>query len=246
MHVARWVEEVHADHASAHVLGEILDDGGDGQTAGVGGENRVGRRRFRDAGEQRLLDVEPLDDRLEHQIAAGDGCFEIVVEVARDHARGEGLVHERRRLGLEHLGDGSQRERVLCLGFRVGRRVRGHDVEQMSAHTRVGEVGRDLGTHGARPDHGRVELMGRSKQAHGRGPYPSAAVVASHVRGIGAPSIWPHLAADRWRHVRGAGGRTVSLDAAAITSYFGRACYRVNLQWWGRRCARATSSSSWV
>jgi hypothetical protein len=90
VHVARRVEEVHAAEATTRGLGQALGDRGDRDAAGVRGEHGVRGRGGGDPGEELLLDVEALDDGLDHEIAGGDGSLEVVLKIADADPRGRG------------------------------------------------------------------------------------------------------------------------------------------------------------
>lgn len=70
-HQRRRVEEVHANH-----LVRALQPGGeagDGQRRSVAGEDAVGGAQGFQLAEQRLLDLQVLDDGLDHQMSIGQG-----------------------------------------------------------------------------------------------------------------------------------------------------------------------------
>ena len=155
LHVARRVEEVGHQEVLAEPLAAALEHLGDAQAAGVGRDDRLAAEQLVELGEQRALDVEPLDDRLDDQIAVGD-LREIVVEVAGGDERGVAHVAERGRLALLQLlegagGDGVLRRLRAALG--VGELGR-HDVEEEHRDPGVGEVGGDAATHHAGAEDG--------------------------------------------------------------------------------------------
>ena len=66
----RGVEEVHADDAAGKAVGG--GDLGDRERRGVGGQDRVGPHDVVEVAEDRLLDLERLDDRLDHEVGVGE------------------------------------------------------------------------------------------------------------------------------------------------------------------------------
>jgi hypothetical protein len=94
------------------------------------------RRTASTRASERLLGVEPLDDRLDDPVGAGDRR-QIVVEAA---------VCDERLRGAVKNGSGLS-ARGACETFARGV---ARDVEQSHAHARVGEVRGDLRAHHAR------------------------------------------------------------------------------------------------
>jgi hypothetical protein len=178
LHVARWIEEV-SDH---EVLAERLAPADhhvcDPQARGVRRDHRVRRGELLELLEQRLLDIEPLDDRLDDQIGLGHQP-EVVLEVAD---RDQGLVarmHERRRLGLLELVERAGREPValglrLLLGLgELGR----HDVEQDHRDAGVGTMSGDAAAHHAGAEHGDTTDRGSSRGSRHGANHSAATVV---------------------------------------------------------------------
>ena len=167
VHPPRRVEEVEAEQALARVLGQALGDVTDRDAGGVGRQDRGRLGRGRDLGEQRLLDVETLDDRLDDDVALTHGRRQIVVEVARDQPVAEVRVHQGRRLGLRQGLERAGCELVAGRLRSVGTDALGDDVEQERADACVGEMGSDTCTHRPSTQHGRHQLVRRSIERHG-------------------------------------------------------------------------------
>src|SRR5262249_8359272 len=96
--------------------------------------------------EQRALDVEPLDDGLDHEIDIGD-LAEIVLEISDRHEDRVARMRERRGLRLERL-----RERAG--GDRIAIALRRDDIEQDDGDAGVGAMSRDAAAHHAGSEHG--------------------------------------------------------------------------------------------
>jgi hypothetical protein len=70
LHVTRRVEEVDAAEALLQLRGQCLRKLGDRKARRVGGEDRIGADERCHLGEQVLLPVHALADRLDHEVAA--------------------------------------------------------------------------------------------------------------------------------------------------------------------------------
>ena len=152
----RRVEEVDADDAAGQGVGG--GDLGDAERRGVGREDALGRDDPVELAEDRLLDLERLDDRLHDQVGPGE-----LLELGREADPAE-------QLGLLGLGE------LLALHGAVGGvlevgapavdglvvELDADDVEAVA-----GEDLRDSGAHGAESDH----ADGAEVTSHG--PHPS-------------------------------------------------------------------------
>jgi hypothetical protein len=96
---------------------------------------------------QRLLQIEPLDDGFDDEIAVGE-LAEVIVDVAGFDQLGGLRTHEGSRIGLQHLLDGSLGDDV-AIGC-----ILGNDVEQQNGQARVGDVSGDASPHHASADDG--------------------------------------------------------------------------------------------
>ena len=147
--IAGRIEEVRAGPVTPERLAAALGDGADRDAGGVRADDGVCPAVGLDPCEQRLLRIEPFDDRLDDPVAVGDGG-----EVGLESAHRD----ERPRLARE------KRVRFQGRSACQPRRRRGRvEVEQDHRHTGVGDVGGDLGTHGAGAEDRR-----RADGAHGR------------------------------------------------------------------------------
>ena len=137
----RRVEEVHTDDASGAVVGG--GDLGDRQRRGVGRQDRLGRDDVVELAEHRLLDLDRLDDRLDHEVGVGEVL----------HARGEGDPAQ--QLGLGLLGELAARDGavggVLEVLAAAGQRLLG-DLDTGDLEAVAGEHLGDAGAHRAEAD----------------------------------------------------------------------------------------------
>ncbi len=100
--------------------------------------------------EQRLLDVEPLDDRFQDQVAVAN-LREVIFEVADRHQHRVAGVRERGGLGLLELLERAGGERVsVASALAVGR----HDVQKYDGNAGIRTVGGDAAAHDACTEHG--------------------------------------------------------------------------------------------
>ena len=158
----RGVEEVDADDAAGVGVGG--GDLGDAEARGVGGQDRLRLHDRLELAEDRLLDLDRLDDRLDHEVGVGEVL----------HARGEGDPAEQRRLVLlAQLAarDGASGGVLEVLATALDGLVVDLDADHREAV--AGEHLRDAGAHGAETDHAdRGEVAGRLRGAarHGRSP----------------------------------------------------------------------------
>ena len=149
----RGVEEVHADDPAGVAVGG--GDLGDRERGGVGREDRVGAGRRRpELAEDGLLDLDRLDDRLDHEVGVGEVL----------HAGGEGDPAD--QLGLLGLGQLAARDgpagRVLEVLTTALERLVG-DLDPGDVEAVAGEDLGDPGAHRAEPDHadpGELALRG--------------------------------------------------------------------------------------
>ena len=148
-HVARRIEEVRAEPAAAEVVGEAFGDLGDGQSAGVGGDDGAGLADGVDLAQQLALEVEVFDDGFDDPVDFGE-LLEVVFEVADGDQAIERRLHEGGGLGLDRgfLAGGGEAVARGAVG------VRRNDVEQVRGNTGVGQVRGDAGAHGARAQDG--------------------------------------------------------------------------------------------
>jgi hypothetical protein len=167
VHVAGRVEEVEADEAGAGGLGQTLGDGADAEAGGVAGEDRVRTGGGGHPGEEGLLDVEALDDRLDHEIAGCAGALEVVLEVAGGDAGRVRRVGVGGGFGLEQLLQRAEGEGVSGRTRSGGGGVPRHHVEEEGADAGIGEVGGDLRPHRASAEHRGRDGVGGTKETHG-------------------------------------------------------------------------------
>ena len=99
-----------------------------------------------DAREQLALPVEPLGDRLDHEIAFGE-AVEVLVVVRGPDVRREAGGRERRGIELRESVDRATRDAGAVAVLRG-------EVEQPHGHPRVDEVRGDLRPHHAGPENG--------------------------------------------------------------------------------------------
>ena len=148
-HVARRVEEVRAEPAAAEVVGEALDDFGDRQAAGVGGDDRSRLADGIDLAQQFALQLEVFDDRLDDPVHLGE-LLQVVFEVADGDQPLQRRLEEGGRLGLDRSFQAGGGDAVAHRTVGVGR----NDVEQVGGNTGIGQVRGDAGAHGARAQDG--------------------------------------------------------------------------------------------
>jgi len=144
-HIARRIEEVGAEPGAAEVVGEAFGDRGDGQAAGVGGDDGAGLANGFDLAQKFALEVEVFDDSFDDPVDFGE-LLEVVFEVADGDQAVERRLHESGGFGLDRSFFAGSGE--LVARGTVG--VRGDDVEQVRGNTGVGQVRGDAGAHGAR------------------------------------------------------------------------------------------------
>lgn len=136
MKVSRRVEEVRAEEVRAELFGEALGYLPNRDAARVRRDDRAGLAKLLDALEEAPLDVEPLDDGLDDDVAVFEPR-QVVVEVPHGDERGRALVEERRGLRLLRRLKPRARHAVAHLfrlkGQPLRRLLRGrllrHDVE---------------------------------------------------------------------------------------------------------------------
>jgi hypothetical protein len=104
--------------------------------------------------EKAPLDVDVLDDRLDHEVAALEE-LDVVFEVADGDALGVVRVEERRGLCLERTLQPPRRELIPLGGvlLLLIAEPRGHDVEHHHVDSGVCKVRHDAAAHDARSDH---------------------------------------------------------------------------------------------
>ena len=144
-HVARRVEEVRAEPRAAEVVGEAFGDFGDGQSAGVGGDDGSRLADGVNFAEEFTFEVEVFDDGLDDPVNFGE-LFEIVFEVADGDEAVERGLHEGGGLRLDGSFFSGGGDAIARGAVGVG----GNDVEQVRGNTGVGQVRGDAGSHGAR------------------------------------------------------------------------------------------------
>jgi len=145
VHVARWVEEVHAAEARLQVGVEAFGQLVDRQAGGVGGEDRVLRNVRSDLLVQVMLPVHAFGDRFDDQVAAGQQV-QVVFVVGDLHQFRVGLVAERSRGQFFQAFDGLDADTVLVAFL-------GWQVKQDDWYFGVDAVGSDLRTHHAGAQH---------------------------------------------------------------------------------------------
>ncbi len=157
LHVPRRVEEVDPQEPLLEGLAQVGRDLADPDARGVGGHDAVGLHDLFHPGEEVLLDLEILDDGLDHQVHAREPP-EVVLEVAGLDHRGVALRVEARRPGLRRALEPPHGEAVspgrafLRPSLRLVRlgQLGGHDVEQQALNPRIGQLGRDVRAHDPR------------------------------------------------------------------------------------------------
>ncbi len=134
---------------AAEVVGEAFGDFGDGQSAGVGGDDGAGLADGVDLAEEFALEVEVFDDGFDDPVDFGE-LLEVVFEVADGDQAIERRLHEGGGLGFDggFFSGGGE----LVARRAVG--VRRNDVEQVRGNTGVGQVRGDAGAHRARAQDG--------------------------------------------------------------------------------------------
>ncbi|MPL88377.1 hypothetical protein SDC9_34397 [bioreactor metagenome] len=141
-HVPRRVEEMRDREARRERGAEALGQQFAQDRRGVRRHHRAGRQERRDLGEERALDLEVFDHRLDDPVGLGD-AGDVILDVAGAHERGGAGAGETARLQLR--GDAG-----LGAGVAV---ALGRDVEQVDRNAGVGELRGDARAHRARPDH---------------------------------------------------------------------------------------------
>ncbi len=144
-HVTRRIEEVRAEPAAAQFRGQHAGNRGDGNAAGVRGQDGVRLHMRRDARQQLLLDLEIFRYRLDDPVAFGE-LRQIVIEVAGANARGGGWRVKSGRLAL------LQRVERLVRNGVAGAIARGQ-IQQQDADAGIGQMSGDARSHGARAQH---------------------------------------------------------------------------------------------
>ena len=145
----------------AERLGAAFDEVRERDRRGVGRDCRVRSAVRLDPGVERLLEVKPLDDRLDDPVALGQPG-QIVVDIAGLDQPGRAAPHEWSRIGLEHFLDRTARDRAA-----IGRVP--HDIKQQHRHPGIGHLRGDPGPHRAGPDHRDLADRGwaaRARRAH--------------------------------------------------------------------------------
>jgi hypothetical protein len=145
-HVARRIEEMGDQKVLFELIVPPLDQMAKRNRRGIGRYRRARTLELLELGVERLLDVEPFDDRLDDPVAFGHP-LEMVVDIARFNELRRSLRHEGRRIGLQHL-----RDRTLRHGVTIAALL-GHDIEQQHRHAGIGDLRCDAGAHDACADH---------------------------------------------------------------------------------------------
>ena len=146
LHVARRIEEVCAEPATAQVRGQRCSDVGDGQAAGVGGEDRIGAA---DVGTTRASKARLISrfsataSMIQSQSFSFERSSSKLPMWMRAMKSGEAKA-----AGLDFF----RPSRALAVR-RIGVAGLGH-VQQQHGKAGVGDVGCDAGAHGARAEHG--------------------------------------------------------------------------------------------
>ncbi len=141
MKVAGRIEEMGAEEMAAEFGFEAFGDLGEGDAAGIGGDDGAGRAQGGDAAPERAFDFEIFGDGFEDPLAASDAA-EIVFEVAG----GDEILG-----GLGEEADGPLFGGALDAGESSGvalRFIGEDDVEEIDRETGVGKVGCDARPHG--------------------------------------------------------------------------------------------------
>ncbi len=133
--VSRRIEEMRAEGVRLEIRRAAVDDSSNRNARCVGADDGVGPAVTLDALEQRLLDIQTLDDRFDDPVAARHRG-EVLVKAAGTNQR-RGRTREQ-RIRLESL----RSFEPLACGLR-------RDVEQEDRQPGIGEVRCDLRTHRA-------------------------------------------------------------------------------------------------
>ncbi|MNY03449.1 hypothetical protein D3C86_1360680 [compost metagenome] len=146
MHVARWIEEVHAAEAGLQAGVEAVGQRGNRQPRGIGREDRLRGQVRGHLLVEVVLPVHALGDGFDHHVALAQQGDVIFVVRGADQA---GLILDAERRGRELLQvlDGAQGDAVLGAFL-------GGQVEQHHGHTGVDQVGGNLRPHDAGTQHG--------------------------------------------------------------------------------------------
>ncbi len=147
-HVARRVEEMDAAEARPHGRRQPLRQRVDRQARGVGGnDSRSGQMRG-DLRVKIVLPVHALDDRLDHQVAAGQQRQMFLV-VGRVDVLELALARQRRGAQFLQAIERLRHDAVLVA-------FRRRQVEQNDRHVGVRQMSGDLRPHHAGAEHGRL------------------------------------------------------------------------------------------
>jgi hypothetical protein len=161
----RRVEEVDADDATGARVGR--GDLGDAQRGGVGGQDGVVGDDPVELGEDRLLDLQRLHDRLDDDVGPGQG---VELGGEADPAQQLGLLGLAQLLALDRPVGGVLEVGATALDPLVVL-LHADDVEAVA-----GEDLRDAGPHGAESDHADGADVTSHGRDHGTGPGPPGCV----------------------------------------------------------------------
>ena len=154
LHVTHGVEKVRNDEVLAEVLAASCEHVLQRQAGGVARNDGAGLNDRFDPSKQVLLDRDDLRDGFDNDVALGEFA-EVVVEVADAHEGGARAVEEGCRARLKRLVEtslGKAVARYRLQALRVGE-IFWYDVEQQHAHSGVGQMRCDRGSHHTSPQY---------------------------------------------------------------------------------------------
>ncbi len=154
LHVTNRVEEVHDEEVLAERIAAALKHVGDAKPRRIRRNDGPLIEGALQLFEQAPLDVDVLDDRLDHEVAALEQ-LDVVLEVPDRDALRVIRMEERRRLRLERAFEAPGGELVPLFGVLLFFLAQpwGHDVEHHHVDPGVGKVRHDAAAHDARSDH---------------------------------------------------------------------------------------------
>ncbi len=150
--VARRVEEVCPQKTPLKALVQPFGNRFNRQAGGVGGDNGALAHDFGQLRHQVLLDVQPLDDDLNHPIRIRHHV-QIVVNVPGLDQRQIALAEQLRRARLLHRRQPAEYDSVTLRRRVAGLRVLRRNIEQHGLNPNACQQRRDSPAHRARADH---------------------------------------------------------------------------------------------
>ena len=126
------------------IFGEALSDFAHRQPAGIRRDNCSRLPNGLDFPQQRPLDLQILDDRLDHPVALADP-LQVVVEIADGDQLGQRGLEERRGPGLDRCLQPLRRNSIP--GRTV--RIRDHPIQQKRRDAGIGQMRGNARAHGS-------------------------------------------------------------------------------------------------